>query len=65
MTTVLTRRALEKFDLNNKDHIQLYRDFLISSKWTNGCPFALEYPWANVPDMIKDKLVKFYLKVEE
>lgn len=52
------------FDVNNKKHIDQYAKFLRDSKWeAPGCPFSLEYPWMSIPDMIKDKLVRKFLKV--
>ena len=52
------------FNVNNKKDVALYRTFLIEGKWgVEGCPFALEYPYLTVPDMIKDKLIHKYLKI--
>lgn len=54
-----------KFDLNNKRDVEIYKSFLQTNSWkiTGSCPFELEYPYNSVPDMIKDKLVRKYLKV--
>jgi len=51
------------FDLNSEDHVQSYKKFLVNKKWATGCPFDLEWPWLSVPDMIKSKLIKHYLKI--
>jgi hypothetical protein len=52
------------FDLNNKNDVELYRQFLINNAWGGiGCPFILEFPYLTTPDMIKDKLVRKFLKV--
>lgn len=61
---IIQTRKRNKFDINNKDHVESFKKFLSQKKWgTAGCPFELEYPWTSVPDMIKDKLVRHYLKV--
>jgi hypothetical protein len=54
-----------KFNINNKADVEIYKHFLVHSNWkvTGSCPFQLEYPWNSVPDMIKDKLVRKFLKV--
>lgn len=61
---IIKSRIRAKFDIRNKDHVQSFKSFLAQKKWgSSGCPFELEYPWTSVPDMIKDKLVRHYLKV--
>ena len=55
-----------KFNLANKDHVELYRKFLTTGAWgRSGCPFELEFPYTTIPDMIKDKLIHKFLKVEK
>ena len=57
-------RTKRDFNVNSKKDVALYRTFLIEGKWgLDGCPFALEYPYLTVPDMIKDKLIHKYLKI--
>lgn len=54
----------EVFDPNNKKHSEIFKKFLQNYAWgSNGCPFILEEPYLSIPDMIKDKLVRHYLKV--
>jgi hypothetical protein len=66
---MVTLEAFKKqkryFDLNNKADVELYRQFLINgNKWgSTTCPFILEFPYLTTPDMIKDKLVRKFLKV--
>lgn len=58
-------RVRVKFDINNKTHILWYKNFFITMKWGNtGCPFYLEDPYTNIPQMITDRLIKNYLKIE-
>ena len=63
--TALRLSEKRKFDINSKKDIDIYRYFLINSDWkiTGTCPFDLEFPYLTVPDMIKDKLIRKYLKV--
>jgi hypothetical protein len=54
-----------KFDINSKLDIEIYKHFLVNNDWkvVGYCPFELEYPYNSVPDMIKDKLIRKFLKV--
>ena len=52
------------FDAKSKDDMRLAKDFFIKHAWgSNGCPFFLEVPWLNVPDMLKDRITKHYLNI--
>lgn len=55
-----------KFDVDNKDDVEIYKYFLVNNDWkvVGSCPFELEYPYNSVPDMIKDKLVRKFLGVK-
>lgn len=54
------------FSVASKKDIEMYRNFLERGTWGHdGCPFALEYPYLTIPDMIKDKLIHKFLKVEK
>lgn len=58
------RRQKRYFNINNKADIEVYRQYLINNAWgDNGCPFILEFPSLTVPDMIKDRLIRKFLKV--
>lgn len=47
------------YDVKNKSHVKMYKEFLETYSWgESGCPFVLEYPYLTVPDMIKDKLIR-------
>ena len=52
------------FDPRNKYHINLFRYFLNEKRWGAPCPFLLEEPYVTIPDMIKDKYIKYQLGVE-
>ena len=62
---ILQVQKKKTFDLHNKDDVESYRQFLVKSRWPNGCPFELEWPWNSVPDMIKDKLIRHHLKIKD
>lgn len=53
------------FNVNEKKDVDVFKKFLKNRAWgKTGCPFILEEPWLSIPDMIKDKLVRHYLKVK-
>jgi hypothetical protein len=59
------RKQKRYFDISSKEDIELYRQYLINNAWGfNGCPFILEFPSLTVPDMIKDRLIRKFLKVD-
>ena len=50
------------FDPSSKDDLKLVRKFLHENKWEKNCPFYLEWPYLDIPSMLKDKIVKYTLK---
>jgi hypothetical protein len=53
------------FDPTAKADMKLAKDFFIKHAWgSNGCPFFLEVPWLNVPDMLKDRIMKYHLDIK-
>lgn len=55
-----------KFNVKSKEDIEIFKVFLETMTWGNTtCPFELEFPYLTIPDMIKDKLVYHYLKVQK
>ena len=52
------------FNPKNKEHVFLLKTFLSSNRWGKPCPFLLEEPYVTIPDMIKDKYIKYQLGVE-
>jgi len=59
------RKQKRYFNIDDKKDVEQYRQFLINNSWGDkGCPFILEFPHLTVPDMIKDRLIKKFLKVE-
>ena len=53
-----------KFDVKNVKHLEEYKYFVINNSWKNGCPFELDWPFLTIPDMIKDIVVRHFLKIE-
>jgi hypothetical protein len=51
----------EYFDPKNNSHLDIARKFFTTNKWENTCPFFLEWPYITVPDMIKDKITRYFL----
>jgi hypothetical protein len=65
---ILKNKQKEKrvFDVNSKLDIEMFVNFMKTGAWgSKGCQFALEYPYLTVPDMIKDKLLNKFLKIEK
>ena len=57
------------FDASSKDDRLLAYKFLKQYTWrdltpNNTCPFFCEYPYIEIPAMLKDKLVEYYSQKE-
>jgi hypothetical protein len=58
------KKPKRDFDVKSQIDVALYKNFLVTNAWgVLGCPFALEFPYLTVPDMIKDKLIHHFLGV--
>jgi len=51
-----------QFDPSSKDDMSVARKFFHGNKWKDGCPFYLEWPYLDIPTMIKDKITTYTLK---
>ena len=62
---VLKLNKKRKFDIDSKKDIDIFKTFLTTNSWKfiGTCPFEVEHPHLSVPDMIKDKLIRKYLKL--
>jgi hypothetical protein len=62
--TVFKRRFAKRFfDVNNKEDLKMYRNFITTGGWgINGCPFELEWPFISVPDMLAHKISEYAVK---
>jgi len=61
LSRIYRQRVL--FDFNNKEHVTRFRRFMTDNRWEDGCPFELVWPYLSIPDMIKDQIIKNYLKI--
>jgi hypothetical protein len=59
---ILTIAERKTFDVNNREHLNEFKFFIENERWTDGCPFMLEWPHTSIPDMIKDKIVRKMLQ---
>jgi len=50
------------FEAGSKDDMKIARKFFHNNKWENGCPFFLEWPYLDIPSMLKDKITQYALK---
>jgi hypothetical protein len=52
-----------KREFNPTSSIDLaqYKRFMETSNWESGCPFILEWPYHDVPTMIKQRIVERHL----
>jgi hypothetical protein len=46
------------FNPKNKKDIDTFKSFILKNRWGDPCPFLLEEPYLNIPDMLKDKFIK-------
>jgi hypothetical protein len=51
-----------QFDPSSKEDLKAAKKFLHNNKWENGCPFHLEWPYADIPYMLKTKITEYALK---
>lgn len=60
---ILNSDKRHKFNPSNKNDLKKAKEFLYSSRWgPTGCPFHLEWPYEDVPYMLKTKITEYYLK---
>lgn len=53
------------FDVTNKKDVELFKKFMVDRAWgPDGCPFILEQPYLDIPEMIKDKITHKHLDIK-
>lgn len=53
----LKSRVKRVFDAGNRDDLRIFKNFLNTGSWgATGCPFFLEWPWLEIPNMISHKI---------
>ena len=50
------------FEPSSKEDMKIVGKFLHNMKWENNCPFYLEWPYLDIPTMLKDRITKYALK---
>jgi hypothetical protein len=64
MAKILKPLPKRFFDVTNKKDLDIFKSYLVKSAWgKDGCPFEIEEPFVSIPDMIKDKLVRKFLRI--
>lgn len=60
-------RRRRYFNVNDKKDIASAKFFFTNYTWRNEttCPYILEYPFTNVPDMIRSKLIHKLLGIKD
>lgn len=52
-----------QFDASKDSDLELVKKYLHKNSWgTDGCPFYLEWPYLDIPGMIKDKITKYTIQ---
>lgn len=49
------------FNPKNKEDINILKVFVRDGRWGDPCPFLLEDMYLSIPDMVKDKYIKYQL----
>jgi hypothetical protein len=49
------------FDPTSAEDLRVYQEFLLRSRWYEGCPFIVEWPFLNVVDMIRHKIIQQHI----
>jgi len=50
-----------EFNPTSSTDLAQYKGFMETGSWANGCPFILEWPYHDVPTMIKQRIVERHL----
>ena len=50
-----------EFDPASAVDLKEYKDFMDQNGWRDGCPFIVEWPYLNVIDTIKNKIIKHHI----
>jgi hypothetical protein len=58
-------KAKRFFNINDKRDVLIAKKFFKEHAWGGDCcPFVLEFPYMNIPDMIKDKMIHKFLNLK-
>jgi len=59
--SVLASKPRIKFDPDNRKHMLDFARFVKYNNWKDGCSYYLEDPYADIPSMIRSKIVDYTL----
>lgn len=61
---ILKPKDKRLFNVKSKADLNIFKTYLISNAWgPHGCPFKVEEPYISIPDMLKDKITRHFLKI--
>jgi hypothetical protein len=61
---MMLQNKRNNFDPTFHDDMVCAKEYLTHSKWgQQGCPFFLEWPYLDIPSMLKDKIAKHALGI--
>jgi len=52
----------EYFDPSNRAHLEQLKMFKQTGRWQDGCPFFLETPYLDIPNMCAQRFLEHSLK---
>lgn len=50
-----------RFNPKSREDVEEYKHFLKTGKWKKMCPFRLDWPYQNIPDMLRDQYARSML----
>lgn len=52
-----TRFTKRIFNPSSRKDLAVYKNFIVNGSWgVDGCPFVLEFPYAELPTMVSNKI---------
>ena len=61
---MILTKVKRPFDIDSKTDLDCFKQYLKNGGWgTEGCPFLLEFPALNIPDMIKTQIAYKFLEL--
>lgn len=61
---ILKARPEVQFDASNSEHRQAFTNFIKNKAWRDAPRFYLEEGYSCIPEMIKEKLLLYYINKE-
>lgn len=58
-----TRFVKRLFNPANRKDLAVYKQYITTGNWgPNGCPFILEFPYAELPAMVSNKIAAYAVR---